>query len=206
LPTAKGFVINSGVTQGQPIQPISESDPTLRLALDRPVVLVGLMGAGKTRVGKRLAAHLELPFVDTDQEIEAETGKTISELFDALGEPEFRQGERRMIARLLQGPISVIASGGGAFMDPVTRTNIRARAISIWLKADLDALVLRTSRSKKRPLLQGVDPEAKLAELMELRHPIYAEADLTVQSLAGPIDETVQAVVGALTQHLETPR
>ncbi len=199
-------MINSGVTQGQPIQPISESDPTLRLALDRPVVLVGLMGAGKTRVGKRLAAHLELPFVDTDQEIEAETGKTISELFDALGEPEFRQGERRMIARLLQGPISVIASGGGAFMDPVTRTNIRARAISIWLKADLDALVLRTSRSKKRPLLQGVDPEAKLAELMELRHPIYAEADLTVQSLAGPIDETVQAVVGALTQHLETPR
>jgi shikimate kinase len=206
LPTAKGFVINSGVTQGQPIQPISESDPTLRLALDRPVVLVGLMGAGKTRVGKRLAAHLELPFVDTDQEIEAETGKTISELFDALGEPEFRQGERRMIARLLQGPVSVIASGGGAFMDPVTRANIRARAISIWLKADLDALVLRTSRSKKRPLLQGVDPEAKLAELMELRHPIYAEADLTVQSLAGPIDETVEAVVGALTQHLETPR
>ncbi len=199
-------MINSGVTQGQPIQPISESDPTLRLALDRPVVLVGLMGAGKTRVGKRLAAHLELPFVDTDQEIEAETGKTISELFDALGEPEFRQGERRMIARLLQGPVSVIASGGGAFMDPVTRANIRARAISIWLKADLDALVLRTSRSKKRPLLQGVDPEAKLAELMELRHPIYAEADLTVQSLAGPIDETVEAVVGALTQHLETPR
>jgi shikimate kinase len=171
-------------------------------ALDRPVVLVGLMGAGKTRVGQRLAERLGLPFVDTDTEIEKTTGHSIAELFEQLGEPAFRQGERRTIARLLDQKPAIIATGGGAYVDPETRAAIRAGAVSVWLKADLETLIARTARSNRRPLLNGVDRRAKLADLMQLRYPIYAEADLVVESLDGPVEQTVDCVLAALRDHL----
>ncbi|MDB5393883.1 MAG: aroK [Rhodospirillales bacterium] len=201
LPIADGFVINSPVSLSQTIQPRPESVPAEHLNLDRPVILVGLMGAGKTRVGRRLAERLGLPFLDIDIEIETETGKTITELFSQIGEPAFREGERRMIARLMHNGISVIATGGGAFMDPQTRANIRDHALSVWLRADLDTLVARTARSQRRPLLQGLDRAAKLSELMTLRYPIYAEAHLTVDSFPGPVEQTVDAVLAALRLH-----
>lgn len=168
---------------------------------DRPIILVGLMGAGKTRVGRRLAERLHLPFTDTDHEIENETGKTISELFAQIGEPAFREGERRLIARLMQRPAAVIATGGGAFVDPRTRAAMLERGLVVWLRADLDTLVARTGRNNKRPLLQGVDRAAKLSELMAVRYPIYAEAHLTVDSHHGPVEQTVNAVLAALRQH-----
>jgi shikimate kinase len=201
LPIADGFVINSAVSLTETIQPRPESVPAEQLNLDRPVILVGLMGAGKTRVGRRLAERLGLPFLDTDIEIESETGKTIAELFSQIGEPAFREGERRTIARLIRSGISIIATGGGAFMDPRTRANIRDHALCVWLRADLDTLVARTARSNKRPLLQGVDRAAKLQELMTLRYPVYAEAHLTVDSLQGPIEQTVDSVLAAIRQH-----
>jgi shikimate kinase len=194
-------VINSAVSLSQTIQPRVESDTAEQLNLDRPIILVGLMGAGKTRVGRRLAERLDLPFVDTDHEIEAETGKTISELFSHIGEPAFREGERRTIARLMHRPVSIIATGGGAFIDPRTRADMLDSGLVVWLRADLDTLVARTARSNKRPLLNGVDREAKLAELMALRYPVYAEAHLTVDSLHGPVEQTVNAVLAALRQH-----
>jgi len=201
LPIADGFVINSAVSLSQTIQPRAESVTAEHLNLDRPVVLVGLMGAGKTRVGRKLADRLGLPFLDTDIEIETETGKTVAELFAQIGEPAFREGERRMITRLVRGPLAVIATGGGAFVDPITRETISKHGITVWLRADLDTLVARTGRSQKRPLLQGVDRAAKLAELMALRYPIYAEAHLTVDSLHGPVENTVEAVLQALNSH-----
>jgi shikimate kinase len=164
----------------------------------RPVVLVGLMGAGKTRVGRRMAERVGLPFVDADQQIEFETGKTIAELFAQIGEPSFREGERRVIVRLLHRERAIIAAGGGAFMDPVTRAAIHDLGVSVWLRADLDTLVARTARSHRRPLLEGVDRAAKLAELMAIRYPVYAEADLVVDSYPGPVDQTVDAVLAAL--------
>jgi shikimate kinase len=148
-----------------------------------------------------LADRLGLPFLDTDIEIETETGKTVAELFAQIGEPAFREGERRMITRLVRGPLAVIATGGGAFVDPITRETISKHGITVWLRADLDTLVARTGRSQKRPLLQGVDRAAKLAELMALRYPIYAEAHLTVDSLHGPVENTVEAVLQALNSH-----
>jgi len=162
------------------------------------------MGAGKSRVGKRLAERLRLPFIDADQEIEKEAGTSVSELFATVGEAVFRDRERQMIGRLLAGPVCVIAVGGGAYLDPTTRAEIRARGRSVWLRADLETLVERTSRSNRRPLLEGVDKRAKLSELMERRYPIYAEADLVVDSHAGPIDATVEAVLKALSPAPET--
>jgi len=159
------------------------------------------MGAGKTRVGRRLAERLGLPFVDTDHEIENETGKTIAELFTQIGEPAFREGERRLIARLMHRPASIIATGGGAFMDPRTRAAMLEQGLVVWLRADLDTLVARTGRNNKRPLLQGVDRAAKLAELMTARYPVYAEAHLTVDSFHGPVEQTVEAVLAALHTH-----
>lgn len=210
LPFEEGFVINSGVTLRQTLPPDSESDPpvpqAIPLHLDRPIVLVGLMGAGKTRVGKRLAERTHLPFIDTDQEIERETGKTIAELFETVGEAAFRDGERRVIARLLQGPVAIIAAGGGAYMESRTRARIRERGLAVWLRADLGTLMARTSRSNKRPLLEGVDRSAKLSELMAIRHPIYAEADVVVDSGAAPVDETVESVLKAITATMAQPR
>ncbi len=166
--------------------------------LDRPIVLVGLMGAGKTTVGRRLASRLHLPFVDADEEIERAAGLSISEIFDAFGEGEFRAGERRIMARLLEGPPQVIATGGGAFIDPETRGNIAAHGISIWLRADLDVLTERVARRNSRPLLRDKDPRATLASLMAIRDPIYAQADLVVDSADQPHSATVEKILAAL--------
>ena len=171
---------------------------TRRIVPRRTIVLVGLMGAGKSKVGRRLALRLGLPFSDSDPEIEAAAGETIEEIFANRGEQVFRDGERRVIARLLAQPVHVLATGGGAFMDPMTRSLIGRRGVSLWLRADLDTLVARVLRRSDRPLLKRGDPRVILAELMERRHPIYAEADLTVDSGAGSPEVTVNRVIAAL--------
>jgi len=167
-------------------------------ALCRTIVLVGLMGAGKTKIGRRLATRLKLPFFDSDSEIEAAAGETIEEIFRHRGEAVFRDGERRVIARLLAQPVHVLATGGGAFMDPATRALIVRRGVSVWLRADLDVLFARVSRRTNRPLLQRQDPRAVLAELIERRYPIYAEADVVIDSGEGPLELTTTRVIGAL--------
>jgi shikimate kinase len=164
----------------------------------RSLVLVGLMGAGKTNIGRRLAQRLGLPFIDADHEIEAAAGESIEEIFRRHGEAYFRDGERRVIARLLDGPIHILATGGGAFMDPQTRERIHHRGISIWLRADLDLLVARVGRRDNRPLLKEGDPRTILAGLIEKRHPVYAEADIVVDTLDGAPDLTVARVLSAL--------
>jgi len=171
---------------------------TRRFMPRRTIVLVGLMGAGKSKVGRRLALRLGLPFSDSDPEIEAAAGETIEEIFANRGEQVFRDGERRVIARLLAQPVQVLATGGGAFMDPMTRSLIGRRGVSLWLRADLDILVARVLRRNDRPLLKRGDPRVILAELMERRHPIYAEADLTVDSGAGSPEVTVNRLIAAL--------
>jgi shikimate kinase len=171
---------------------------TIRERLDRPVVMVGLMGAGKSAIGKRLAHALSLPFVDADKEIEEAAGCTIPEIFARFGEPAFRDGERRVIARLLDGPPCVLATGGGAFMDENTRAKIKLSGLSIWLRAELDTLVRRTARRGHRPLLNAGDPREILAKLMGVRYPVYAEADLTVDSADAPPEITTQRVLEAL--------
>jgi shikimate kinase len=153
-------------------------------ALGRPVVLVGLMGAGKTSVGVRLANLLRSRFFDSDDEIERAANLTVPEIFERYGEAHFRSGERRVLARLLSGPPAVIATGGGAFMDEETRALVRARAVSVWLRAALEVLLQRTAGRTHRPLLNRGNPRAILAGLIETRYPVYAEADLTVDSLA----------------------
>ena len=171
---------------------------TRRFMPRRTIVLVGLMGAGKSKVGRRLALRLGLPFSDSDPEIEAAAGETIEEIFANRGEQVFRDGERRVIARLLAQPVHVLATGGGAFMDPMTRALIGRRGVSLWLRADLDTLVARVLRRNDRPLLKRGNPREILAELIERRHPIYAEADLTVDSGAGSPEVTVNRVIAAL--------
>ena len=167
-------------------------------APSRTVVLVGLMGAGKTKIGRRLAVRLNLPFFDSDTEIETAAGETIEEIFRNRGEAVFRDGERRVIARLLAQPAHVLATGGGAFMDPATRAVIARCGISVWLRADLDVLLARVSRRTNRPLLRERDPRAVLADLIERRHPVYAEADLTIDSGDGPPEVTVTRTIAAL--------
>jgi shikimate kinase len=187
----------------------TESRPAQRAAAaslqpSRSIVLVGLMGAGKTKIGRRLAARLNLPFFDSDDEIETAAGETIEEIFANRGEAVFRDGERRVIARLLQGPVHVLATGGGAFMDPATRRIIASRGVSVWLRADLDVLFARVSRRTNRPLLKTPDPRAVLAELIERRHPVYAEADVTVDSGDGPPDATAHRAIAALLRNDRT--
>ncbi|MEX0807904.1 MAG: shikimate kinase [Dongiaceae bacterium] len=171
---------------------------------NRTIVLVGLMGAGKSCIGRRLAQQLDLPFVDADREIEAAAGCTIPEIFERHGERGFRDGERRVILRLLDGPPHVLATGGGAFMDGETRAAIHAKAVAIWLRADLDLLVKRVSRRNDRPLLKGVDAREKLASLIEERYPVYAEADIVVDSIDAPPEETVTTMRRALQTYLDT--
>lgn len=166
--------------------------------MDRSIVMVGLMGAGKSSIGRRLATRLNLPFVDADTEIEAAAGCTIAEFFERHGEAAFRDGERRVIARLLEDEPKVLATGGGAFMDPETRAAIAHAGISVWLRADLETLVRRTARLTARPLLNNADPANTLESLMETRHPVYAQADIVVESNDGPPDETVERVVAAV--------
>jgi shikimate kinase len=165
---------------------------------DRTIALVGLMGAGKSCIGRRLAARLELPFVDADREIEEAAGCSIPEIFARHGEQAFRDGERRVILRLLEGPPHVLATGGGAFMDARTREAIRGRAVSVWLRADLELLLRRVSRRNDRPLLQVADPRIRLTQLMAERHPVYAEADIIVDSADGPPEATLERVLAAL--------
>lgn len=167
-------------------------------SFDRTIVLIGMMGAGKTAVGRRLAAALGWPFADADHEIEAAAGTTIPNIFAEIGEAAFRQSERQVIARLLQGERKVLALGGGAFVNPQTRALVRERGISVWLRADLDVLARRTARRNDRPLLHTADPKARLAELLEARAPIYAEADLIVDSGAGPIKAVVARILEML--------
>lgn len=168
------------------------------LTLDRTVALVGLMGAGKTTVGRRLAAALSLPFLDADAEIVSAAGQSIDEIFAQHGECEFRRGERNVIARLLQGPVHVLATGGGAFINPQTRALMKQRAISIWLKAPIDVLMKRVEKRDDRPLLKEDDPRAVMERLMADRYPIYAEADITIESAHGPHNAAVAAIIEAL--------
>jgi shikimate kinase len=167
-----------------------------------PIVLVGLMGAGKSTVGRRLARRLGLPFVDSDEEIERAAVHTIPEIFDRFGEASFRDGERRVIRRLIEGEPKVIATGGGAFMDAETRALILDRCLAIWLDAEIETLVARVRRRGHRPLLAGKDPRALLRELSELRNPVYAQAHLRVTSVNGPHGRTVERILSALTERV----
>jgi len=167
-------------------------------AVSRSIVLVGMMGAGKTSIGRRLAARLGLPFRDADSEIELAAGLTVPELFARYGEPHFRAGERRVIRRLLDGPPLVLATGGGAFMDDVTRAAIRARGVSVWLRCSLPVLLRRVALRTSRPLLAGGDPADILRRLMAVRHPIYAEADVIVDCSDEPPDSTTAKVARAV--------
>ncbi|MGD1877174.1 MAG: shikimate kinase [Kiloniellaceae bacterium] len=173
----------------------------ISLAVPRTIAMVGLMGAGKSCIGRLLAGALGLPFRDADKEIEAAAGCSVEDIFAAHGEAAFRDGERRVIARLLTEPTLVLATGGGAFMDPETRALIHKHATSVWLRADVDLLVRRTSRRNNRPLLKRGDPRAVLAKLIEERYPVYAEADVAVDSVDGPPEMTLARVVEALQQH-----
>lgn len=165
-----------------------------------PIVLVGLMGVGKSTVGKRLAIRLDIPFVDADHEIETAADLTISEIFERYGEAHFRDGERRVIARLIDGSPTVIATGGGAFMQEETRTLILERALAIWLDADIPVLAQRVGRRDTRPLLRDKDPETVLAELAAVRNPIYALAPVHVRSQPSPHDITVDRILEALRE------
>lgn len=166
--------------------------------LDKTLVLVGMMGAGKTSVGRRLAGILGVPFRDADVEIESAAGCTINEIFERFGEPAFRSGERKVIARLLTDPPHVLAAGGGAFIDEETRQRIKERAVSIWLRAPLDLLIQRVLRKDTRPLLRNTDSKATLERLLREREPIYAEADIVIESDEGPHDVVVKRIVAAL--------
>ncbi len=168
----------------------------------RPLILVGMMGAGKTTVGRRLAARLGRRFLDSDEEIEKAAQMTIPEIFAQRGEPEFRAGEMRVISRLLKENDLVLATGGGAFVNPETRALVKSGAVSVWLKADLDVLFERVSRRSNRPLLKTADPRGTLEKLIEDRYPIYAEADITVTSRDVPQDSVAADVISALLHHL----
>ena len=168
---------------------------------ENKIVLVGLMGAGKTSIGRRLATRLGLPFSDADDEIEKAAGSSIEDIFERLGEESFREGERRVIARLLDGPPIVLATGGGAFMDPETRKVIAENGISIWLKSNIDTLVKRTSKRKNRPLLKNKNHREVLKRLIEVRYPIYQLADIIIDSLDVSAEETLHQVVKSLDAH-----
>lgn len=162
------------------------------------IVLVGLMGCGKSAIGRRLAAKLEMPFVDADDEIEKAAGKSISDIFAEHGEVAFREGERKVIARLLGNGPQVLATGGGAFMDAQTRANVRQSAVSVWLRAELPVLMKRVMRRDNRPLLKTGDPEAVMRRLIDERYPVYGEADIRIESRDVPHDFIVREIVQKL--------
>ena len=164
----------------------------------RSVVLVGMMGVGKSTIGRRLSARLHLPFLDADTEIEAAAGMSIPDIFETHGEPHFRDGEARVIARLLDGGPAVIATGGGAFMREETRNRIRDKAVSLWLKADAEIIMKRVKRRADRPLLQTADPAATVGRLIEEREPVYQRADLTIWSRDVPHEKIVDECLDAL--------
>ena len=166
--------------------------------LTRTIALVGMMGAGKTSIGKRLAARLEVPFCDADHEIEAAAGLTVTEIFERFGEPYFRDGERRVIARLLGGPPHVLATGGGAFMDETTRAAMREHAFTIWLKAPVGVLLSRVKKRDTRPLLKDGDMRETMERLLAIREPVYATADLTIESAEEPHGAAIDRIVEEL--------
>jgi shikimate kinase len=168
----------------------------------RLIVLVGMMGAGKSTIGRRLAARLGLAFLDADSEIEAAAGMSISDIFEVHGEPHFRDGEARVIARLLESGPVVLATGGGAFMREETRNRVGAKAVSIWLKADADIIMRRVRRRADRPLLQTPDPEATVGRLISEREPVYQHADLTISSRDVPHEKIVDECIEALHARL----
>jgi shikimate kinase len=171
---------------------------------DRLIVLVGLMASGKTSLGRMLAQRLHIPFVDADHEIEVAAQLTVPEIFSRHGEDHFRNGERKVIARLLHDGPRVLATGGGAFMNEETRQAIAARGISIWLSADLETLMRRARRKANRPLLQTADPEATMRKLIETRYPVYELADIRVPSRDGPHDVSVDEILQALVTYCAT--
>ncbi len=176
---------------------------SLKAALgQRSIVMVGLMGCGKSAIGKRLAAALSVPFVDADEEIERAAGKTITEIFDDQGEPFFRERERKVISRLLQSGTQVLATGGGAFMNEETRESIRKSGVSVWLKADLPVLLRRVAKRDTRPLLRRGDPEVVMRQLIETRYPVYAQADVTVESRDVPHEVIVTDIIRSLQRLL----
>jgi shikimate kinase len=179
----------------------AEARVARRLA-GRPIVMVGMMGAGKSSIGRRLATRLGLPFVDADAEIEQAANLTIDEIFETHGEAYFRDGERRVIQRLLDGAPKVLATGGGAFVNPETRAAIRSSAVSIWLKADRDLILSRVKRRSNRPLLKTADPEAVVDRLLAERSPIYAEADIHIQSRDVAHELVIEDIVAALDDYL----
>src|SRR3954470_6342423 len=173
--------------------------------LDRPVVLVGLMGVGKSTVGRRLAKRLGLSFVDSDAEIEDASGYPAAEVFERYGERDFRDGERRLVARLIEGDVRVIATGGGAFVDPRTRTLLNERAITVWLDAPVDILAERTSRRDTRAQLRDGDPKAVLERLAAERRPSYQEAHIHIKSGDGAHRDVVDSIIAALDDYLAGP-
>ncbi|WP_430514132.1 shikimate kinase [Pannonibacter phragmitetus] len=170
---------------------------------NRSIVLVGIMGCGKSSVGRRLAQRLGLDFVDADTEIETAANMTISEIFALHGEPEFRRGEEKVIARLLQQGPQVLATGGGAFMSEATRNAIKANGVSVWLRADLATVMVRVRKRPTRPLLQNADPEGTMRQLLEKREPVYALADATVWSREVPHEVVMEDVISAVESHLD---
>ncbi|MGE5266523.1 MAG: shikimate kinase [Deltaproteobacteria bacterium] len=183
---------------------MNSTEALLSLLGERSIVLVGLMGCGKSSVGRRLASRLGIGFVDADEEIERVAAKTIVEIFADHGEAYFRDGERRVIGRLLASGPQVLATGGGAFINPETRAKIREAGVSVWLRAELPVLMRRVSKRDTRPLLKTGDPEATMRDLMAKRYPIYAEADVTVESRDVPHDVIVNEVIAALKAKLAT--
>jgi shikimate kinase len=178
----------------------------LALLGSRSIVLVGMMGVGKSSIGRRLATRLGVPFVDADSEIEKAAGMSIADIFARHGEADFRSGEARVIARLLDGGPQVLATGGGAVMNADTRAAIKAKGVSIWLSAEFEVLMRRINKRKNdRPMLQTADPEATLRELLVVREPVYAQADLTVQSREVPHDAIVAEIMTALATFLNAP-
>lgn len=176
--------------------------PSPELRINRPIALVGMMGAGKTTVGRRLALALKLPFHDADAEIEQAAGMSVSELFERHGEESFRRGEAQVIERLLSGAPIVLATGGGALLNENTRRQIGEKAISVWIRADIDTLVKRATKRATRPLLRTGDPRQTIARLLEARTPLYEEADIAIESRPGSHTRTVNAIIAALADHL----
>jgi shikimate kinase len=181
-----------------------QRDPSPAGQLPKTIVLVGLMGAGKSCIGRRLAARLDVPFVDADAEIEKAAGLSIAEIFEKYGEAYFRDGERRVMTRLLQGEPCILAAGGGAFLDDETRKLIKDKALSLWLRAELDTLVARTKGRSHRPLLNSGDPRETLQRLMDARYPVYAEADVAVDTGLDNPNVTAARALDALEKHLGT--
>jgi shikimate kinase len=182
--------------------PGDQAERLRTLLEDRCIVLIGMMGAGKSSVGRRLANLLHLPFLDADGEIEKAANLTVSEIFEHYGEAHFREGEERVIARLLAGGPAVLATGGGAFMSAETRERCRIHGVTVWIKADVPLMLERVRKKGNRPLLRGPDPEGKMRELLRVREPVYGLADIVISSREGPHQAVVSDIMTALLAHL----